>query len=249
MDLNLAGKVAIVTGASQGIGRAIALRLAEEKVQVAVCYRHSKEQADELVSMNLEMGVRSAAYQCINQEPNSVNQMVEQVLSDFGKIDILINNAGVNHSALVLSMSELQWNKVISTNLNGTFYVTKAVLRSMLRQKSGVIIFIASTSAFDPQIGQAAYAASKAGIVAFSRSLALETAQKGIRVLCVAPGWVETDMTLNSISEEKRINITKSIPSGRFATPEEIADSVVFLSSPRASYILGNTVIIDGGEM
>ncbi len=248
MELDLQGKVALVTGASRGIGRSIALKLADEGVTVAVNYNNSKAEADEVVNQIRQKGQNAKAYQCSVDDRVSVPLMVQQIKNDFGKIDILVNNAGIAHSATMYGTTYEQWDETISVNLTGAFNVTKAVLSNMYRQQSGVIIFIASTAATNSDIGQAAYAASKAGLLALSRTLALETARKGIRVFTISPGWVDTDMTLQSLSEDKIEKLMQRNPMGRFAHVDEISNLVAYLASSNTSYAVRSNFIVDGGE-
>jgi 3-oxoacyl-[acyl-carrier protein] reductase len=243
---SLKDKVAIVTGGSRGIGRAIAKTLAREGCSIAITYKSSSAQAQELVSEILNMNSKAVAIQADSAKFEDAQRVVDEVLKNFGKIDILINNAGITRDNLLLRMSEQDWDEVIETNLKGVFNFTKAVIKHMISQRSGKIINIASVVGLIGNPGQANYAASKAGIIGFTKALAKEVASRNIQVNVVAPGYVETEMT-EKLSEEQKKRLFELIPAKRIAKPEEIAYVVKFLASPEADYITGQVIVVDGG--
>jgi len=232
-------KKALITGSSRGIGHAIALGLSQEGYEV-IGTATSKKGVDSLLKegiTGLELDLNS------NQSKKDFNQLI---VSDYSDISILINNAGIIKDNIVLSMKDDEWDEVINVHLNGTFRITKKILKFMLKGRWGRIINITSTSATLGNKGQSNYAASKSGVEAFSRSLAREVGSRGITVNCVAPGYIDTDMT-NSIKEEQKMEIANQIPLDRFGSPQEIADLVSFLVSEESSYITGQTIHINGG--
>ncbi len=241
----LAGQVAVVTGASRGIGRAIAVALAQAGADVAILDLCAPETAavKEAVADVESFGRRAVAYTCNVGESEQVKETVAAVLRDFGRIDILVNNAGITRDGLIMQLSDDNFNDVINTNLRGTFNMIRAVSRPMIRQKSGRICSISSVSGLMGNAGQTNYSASKAGIIGLTKSAALELAKRGITVNAVAPGFVETPMTKDFADSP----LLDRIPLGRIAQPEEIASAVVFLCSPAAAYITGEVLRVDGG--
>ncbi len=243
----LSGKVALVTGGSRGIGRAIALALAEAGADILLNYARSDKQADEVKRQVEKMGRKCVTVRADVSKFEQAQNLGKAVVNHFGKLDILINNAGVNRDRTLRRMTPEQWNEVIQTNLNSVFNCTKAVIELMIAQNSGVIVSISSVIGEMGNIGQANYASTKAGIIGFTKSLARELAGNNIRVNAVAPGFIETDM-LGTVPEDIRGQILAQIPLGRFGTAEEIALSVLYLCSPAASWITGITLRINGGN-
>jgi 3-oxoacyl-[acyl-carrier protein] reductase len=244
---DLSGKVALVTGGSRGIGRAIALALAEAGADILLNYARSDKQADEVKRQVEKMGRKCVTVRADVSKFEQAQNLGKAVVSHFGKLDILINNAGVNRDRTLRRMTPEQWNEVIQTNLNSVFNCTKAVLEAMITQGGGVIVSVSSVIGEMGNIGQTNYASTKAGIIGFTKSLARELAGNNIRVNAVAPGFIETDM-LGTVPEDIRKQILAQIPLGRFGTPEEIALSVLYLCSPAASWITGITLRINGGN-
>ena len=242
----LNNSVAIVTGGSRGIGRAIALELARAGAKVVVNYAGHGEKAEETLSLIQEVGGEALAVQADVSQVEDVERLIQTTLKTYGKIDILVNNAGITRDTLLLRMNETDWDAVLDTNLKGVFLCTKAVSKSMMKQRSGVIINISSVVGITGNAGQANYSAAKAGIIGFTKSIARELGSRGIRVNAVAPGYISTDMT-ESLGEEVREQVMTQIPLGRMGQPEDIARTVVFLASPAASYITGQTLAVDGG--
>ncbi|HEY8909202.1 MAG TPA: 3-oxoacyl-[acyl-carrier-protein] reductase [Desulfosporosinus sp.] len=238
--------VAIVTGSGRGIGRAIALELAAAGAKVVVNYAGRSDKAEETVELIREAGGESLAIQADVSLADDVDRLMQTTLDHFGKIDILVNNAGITRDSLLLRMKEADWDAVLATNLKGVFLCTKAVSKGMLKQRSGTIVNISSVVGLAGNAGQANYAAAKAGIIGFSKSIAKEFAPRGIRVNVVAPGYINTDMT-ETLPEGVRNEILRAIPLGRMGQPEDVARVVKFLVSPEASYITGQTLCVDGG--
>jgi 3-oxoacyl-[acyl-carrier protein] reductase len=240
----LQDKVAVVTGASRGIGKAIALTLAAEGASVAVNYASSSAAADTVVAEIQAMGARAIALQADVSQPDQVDGFIAAVMEKWGRVDVLVNNAGITRDTLLLRMSLEEWQAVIDLNLTGVFLCTKAVSKIMLKQKSGRIINIASVAGQIGNPGQANYSAAKAGVIGFTKTVAKELSTRKITVNAVAPGFIETDMTEGLQADE----ILKFIPLGRYGQPEEIAGMVRFLASdPAAAYITGQTFNVDGG--
>ena len=231
----------LVTGGTRGIGRAIVEAFSDKGAQVAFTYRSSTEVAEQL-----KQEVGGLAFQCDAADFQAAEQVVEDVVKAWGGVDILVNNAGITRDSLMMRMSESDWDQVISANLKSVFNYSKAVCRIMMRQRYGRIINISSVIGGTGNAGQANYAASKAGIVGFSKSLAKELATRGVTVNVVAPGFVETDMT-DAINPKVKENLLDTIPVRRTAVPEEIAVPVLFLASKEASYITGQILGVDGG--
>jgi len=239
-------RVAIVTGSGRGIGRAIALELAVAGAKVVVNYAGRVDKAEETVALIREAGGECLAIQADVSQTTDVDRLIKTTLDHFGRIDILVNNAGITRDSLLLRMKEADWDAVLATNLKGVFLCTKAVSKGMLKQRSGVIVNISSVVGLSGNAGQANYAAAKAGIIGFSKSIAKEFASRGIRVNAVAPGYISTDMT-EGLAEGMHSEVLRAIPLGRLGKPEDVAKVVRFLVSPEASYITGQTLCVDGG--
>jgi 3-oxoacyl-[acyl-carrier protein] reductase len=239
------GKVALVTGGSRGIGLAIAELLGREGARVAICARNV-DRAKNAAAQLRENGLDIEAFQADVGDRESVTNLVKEVISLHSRIDILVNNAGVTADALLLRMNDEQWNQVIRTNLTGVFHCTKLAAKQMLKQRWGRIISISSVAGLAGNPGQANYAASKAGVVGFTKSVARELASRGITANVVAPGFIVTDMTEN-LSEETRAKLLERIPLARFGSAEDVARAVVFLASDGAGYITGQVIQVDGG--
>lgn len=242
--MSLNGKTALVTGASRGIGRAIALRLAEDGANVAVIYAGSADKAEAVVNEITALGVNAKAYRCNVADSAAVNETVKAVTNDLGKIDILVNNAGITRDGLMLRMKDEDFDAVLGTNLKGAFNMIRACYSGFIRKKSGRIINISSVSGIMGNAGQANYSASKAGVIGLTKSVARELASRGITCNAVAPGFIQTDMTENLGDNNPLLN---SIPLGRMGKPEDIAAAVAFLASDSAAYITGEVLKVDGG--
>ncbi len=239
-------QVTVVTGAGRGIGHAIAVRLAKEGARVASVSRteaNAQKTADEI---NTARADAAKAYAVDVADQAAVQKAAEQIFADFGRVDILVNNAGVTRDGLSMRMSMDDWDTVLNTNLKGAFNFTQAVMRPMIKQRSGRIINISSIAGLIGNAGQANYAASKAGLIGLTKTLARELASRGITVNAVAPGLIETDMT-TVLSEEIRQNILKNVPLGKLGEPEDIAGAVAYLASAEAKYITGQVLTVDGG--
>ena len=242
--MSLNGKTALVTGASRGIGRAIALRLAEDGANVAVIYAGSADKAEAVVNEITALGVNAKAYRCNVADSAAVNETVKAVTNDLGKIDILVNNAGITRDGLMLRMKDEDFDAVLDTNLKGAFNMIRACYSGFIRKKSGRIINISSVSGIMGNAGQANYSASKAGVIGLTKSVARELDSRGITCNAVAPGFIQTDMTENLGDNNPLLN---SIPLGRMGKPEDIAAAVAFLASDSAAYITGEVLKVDGG--
>ena len=242
----LDGKVALVTGASRGIGRAIALRLAEEGAKVAINYAGNTARAEEVRKEIESRGGEAFLVQADISDSKAVETMVSQVAERFGQIDILVNNAGITRDGLLMRMKEEDFDAVIDTNLRGVFYCTKAVSKLMMKKRSGRIVNMASVVGLTGNAGQTNYAAAKAGVVGFSKSAARELASRGITVNAVAPGFIDTDMTA-AMTDKAREATLANIPLKRMGRPEDVANAVLFLVSDQAAYITGQVVNVDGG--
>lgn len=242
----LSGQAALVTGASRGIGRAIALKLAQNGVAVIVNYVGNQAAANEVVAEILAMGGTAVAIRADVSQNQDVKDLVAEIKDKFGRLDILVNNAGVTRDTLLLRMKEEDWEKVIATNLTGVFNCSKEALRLILKSDNGSIINITSVVGLMGNPGQCNYGAAKAGVVGFTKSLAREVAGKNIRVNAVAPGFIATDMT-SVLSEEQVEKLKVQIPLGRLGTPEDVAEAVLFLALPISRYITGQTLNVDGG--
>ncbi|MCH5376493.1 MAG: 3-oxoacyl-[acyl-carrier-protein] reductase [Planctomycetes bacterium] len=239
-------RTALVTGGSRGIGRAIAIALAEAGADVAVNYQHSADAAREVCSESRALGVRSHAYQCDVSHPDETRLMVERVRNDFGRVDILVNNAGITRDKSFLKMTPDMWEEVIETNLKGPVDVIRSVLPIMIESGWGRVINIASIIGQTGNFGQANYSAAKGALIALTKTLARETARREVTVNAVAPGFIETDMT-KGLSHEALQSIKVATPLGRLGRPEEVAAAVVFLATPAASYITGQVISVNGG--
>lgn len=244
--MNFVGKTAVVTGGTRGIGRAICLELGRQGCDIAINYAHSREQAESLVASLQTMGRKASAYAVDVADYAAVEAMIVGVKKEFGHIDCLVNNAGITRDKLLLAMSEDDWDKVIDTNLKGIFNVSKLVVGAMIRARSGAILNITSISGLVGMPGQTNYAASKAGVIGFTKALAKEVASRNITVNALALGLIATDMT-ESLPNEYKEKMLQAIPLGRFGTPEEIGRIAAFLLSDAARYITGQVIQVDGG--
>ncbi|MDO9350164.1 MAG: 3-oxoacyl-[acyl-carrier-protein] reductase [Deltaproteobacteria bacterium] len=243
--MELSGKVALVTGAAQGIGKAIAMLLARNGADVVVS-DINLEKAQETTNEIQGMGRRSFAIKVNVADLKDVERMVEAIVEQFGRIDILVNNAGITRDRLILRMTEEDWDAVLDVNLKGTFNCTKAVIRHMSKQKSGKIVSIASVSGEMGNPGQANYAASKAGVIGFTKTIAREFAGRGINVNAIAPGYIQTPMT-DAVPEKAKEELKRMIPMERLGKPEDVAQAVLFLVSENSSYITGQVLNVNGG--
>ena len=242
----LDGKTAIVTGASRGIGRAIALQLATEGANVVVNFSGSEQKASEVVKEIQNLGSQSIAVQANISDSDSVQELMNAAMKQFGSIDILVNNAGITRDNLLMRMKEDEWDDVINTNLKGVFLCTKAVTRQMMKQRAGRIINISSIVGVMGNAGQANYVAAKAGVIGLTKTTARELASRNILVNAIAPGFITTEMT-DTLPEDVKSAMLKQIPLAKLGNPEDIAKAVVFLASDDASYMTGQTLHIDGG--
>ncbi|KEO74345.1 3-oxoacyl-[acyl-carrier-protein] reductase [Anditalea andensis] len=244
----LSGKTALITGASKGIGRAIAIRYAEEGANVAFTYLSSVEKGEALERELAEFGIKAKGYRSDASDFKAAEDLVSGVVSEFGGLDILINNAGVTRDNLLMRMSEEHWDEVININLKSCFNTVKAATRTMMKAKAGSIINITSVVGIKGNAGQANYAASKAGIIGFTKSVALELGSRNIRSNAVAPGFIETEMT--GVLDEKTVQSWRdAIPMKRGGQPDEVANTCVFLGSDLSSYISGQVIQVDGAML
>lgn len=242
----LDGKVALVTGGSRGIGKAIALKFASEGADVVFTYLSNKAAAEQTEQELGQFGHRVKAYASDASSFESAHELVKQVIEDFSRIDILVNNAGITRDTLLMRMTEQQWDEVLNGNLKSAFNFIHAVVPLMARQRAGSIISLSSVVGIAGNAGQANYAASKAGIIAFSTSVAKEMGSRNVRCNCIAPGFIDTDMT-SSLPEELRKEWAKTIPLRRCGTPEEVANVALFLASDLSSYVTGQVIHCCGG--
>ena len=239
-------RVAVVTGASRGIGRAVAVALADAGCDVVVNFRTGREGAEETAKQIERKGVKAFLYQFDVSDPDEVNASFKGILEECGRIDILVNNAGITRDNIVVRMKLSEWEEVVRTNLTGVYLCSQAVIKPMLKQKWGRIINITSVVGFMGNAGQTNYAAAKAGIVGFTKSLARELAGRNITVNAVAPGYIETDMT-TALSDDVRSALVAQIPAGYVGKPEDVAHAVKFLASNEARYITGQVIHVNGG--
>lgn len=244
----LEGKTALITGASRGIGRGIAIKFAEQGANVAFTFLSSVEKGMELQKELEAFGVKAKGYKSDAGDFVAAEQLVNDVIADFGNVDILVNNAGITRDTLLMRMSEQQWDEVINANLKSVFNLTKAITKPMLKQRKGSIINISSVVGVKGNAGQANYAASKAGIIGFTKSVALELGSRNIRSNAVAPGFIETEMT--AVLDEKTVQgWREGIPLKRGGTPDDVANACVFLGSDMSAYITGQTLSVCGGML
>src|SRR5262245_8419486 len=241
----LANQVAVVTGAGRGIGRAIALKFAAEGADVA-CVSRTVENAEKVAAEVRATGRKAWAYAVDVADAGAVAAAAEKILADASRVDILVNNAGLTRDGLLMRMSEQDWDTVLDTNLKGAFLFTKALTRTFLKQRSGRILNVASVIGLIGNAGQVNYAASKAALIGFTKSVARELASRGITVNALAPGFIETDMT-SALGEDVRGELLKRIPLASFGQPEDIANAALFLAGPNARYITGQVLTVDGG--
>ncbi|WP_404333888.1 3-oxoacyl-[acyl-carrier-protein] reductase [Planococcus rifietoensis] len=242
----LTGKTAIVTGASRGIGAAIARRFAEEGANIVVNYSGSQDKAEAVVAEIEQVGGKAIAVKANVADADAVKAMADAAMKEFGSIDILVNNAGITRDNLMMRMKEDEWDDVINTNLKGVFLCTKAVTRQMMKQRAGRIVNIASIVGVMGNAGQANYVAAKAGVIGLTKTTARELASRGITANAVAPGFITTDMT-EKLGDDVQSSMLAQIPLARFGAPEDVANAALFLASDEASYVTGQTLHLDGG--
>ncbi len=242
--MKLEGKIALITGGSQGLGKAIALKLAENGADIAVVYVGPEEPALETCREIEAMGRRVKSYVCDVRDEQAVEATVEMVKADLGKVDILVNNAGVTRDGLMVGMKDQDYDLVLDINLKGAFHMTRACYRDFMRKKAGKIINISSIAGLVGNVGQVNYAASKAGLIGMSKSIAKELGSRGVCCNCIAPGFIATDMT-KDIKEDNPL--LQQVPMRKMGTPEDVANVALFLASPESDYITGETIRVDGG--
>ena len=242
----LTGKIALVTGAGRGIGRQIALTLAQNHAHVIVNYNGSKQNAEQVVAEIAQAGGSAEAIQCNVADADAVNAMVKDIIAKHGKVDILVNNAGITRDNLIMRMTDQEFEDVLNTNLKGAFYMIRSLSLNFLKQRSGKIINIASVVGITGNAGQANYSASKAGVIGLTKSVAREFASRGICVNAVAPGYIETEMT-QALSEDAAKSLLQMIPMGKAGTAQNVADLVLFLAGSGSDYITGQVIGVNGG--
>jgi len=247
MKFDLKNKTAIVTGASQGIGKIIAIELAKSGARV-ICISRNKKALDSTIGKIINIGGHASAYSCDVSDSDNFNKIISEIIEKYKNIDILINNAGITKDSLLMRMKNKQWDDVIDINLKGAFNCTKAVIKYMMKNRFGRIINISSIVGITGNAGQTNYAASKAGLIGMTKSIAKEVASRGITANCIAPGWIETSMTSN-LNNKTKSKFLSEIPIGRMGSPEDIANAVIFLASNESSYITGQTITVDGGRI
>ncbi len=243
--MQLENQIAVVTGAGRGIGRAIALKFAKAGANM-VCVSRTQENSEKVAAEVAALGRKSWALAVDVADGAAVKAAAEKILTDCGKVDILVNNAGVTRDGLLMRMSDADWDAVLNTNLKGAFHFTRELFRIFAKQRAGRIINVSSVIGLIGNPGQCNYAASKAGLIGFTQSVARELASRSVTVNAIAPGFIETDMT-SDLNEELKGNILKAIPMGKFGTADDIADAALFLASPGARYITGQVLTVDGG--
>lgn len=248
MEKLLQGKTALITGASKGIGRSIALHLAKHGANVAFTYLSSVEKGQALEAELQQLGVKAKGYRSDAADMKAAEELVNAVIAEYGSLDVVVNNAGITRDGLLMRMTEENFNDVIRTNLNSVFNITKCCQRQMLKQKSGSIINISSVVGVKGNAGQANYAASKAGIIGFTKSIALELGSRNIRCNAIAPGFIETEMTA-VLAEDTVKQWREAIPLKRGGTPDDVANAVIFLASDMSTYITGQVLNVDGGML
>ena len=244
----LENKIALITGATRGIGRGIALKFAQQGANVAFTYVASAEKAKELEEELFALGIKAKGYKSDAALTAEAEKLVNTIIADFGSLDVIVNNAGITRDNLLMRMNEQQWDDVINTNLKSVFNITKAAQRQLLKQRSGSIINLSSVVGIKGNAGQANYAASKAGVIGFSKSVALELGSRNIRCNVIAPGFIETEMT-EQLGAEVIKNWRESIPLKRGGTPEDVANTALYLASDLSSYVTGQVINVCGGML
>lgn len=244
--MNFIGKTAVVTGGSRGIGRAICLELARGGANIMLCYAGNEQAALDTVAACEALGAKAAATRCDVSKADEVKALMDAALQQFGAVHILVNNAGITRDGLLMTMKEDAWDQVLDTNLKGAFLTMKAVARTMMKQRYGRIVNLSSVVGLHGNAGQVNYAASKAGVIGMTKSLAKELASRGVTVNAVAPGFIDTDMTA-ALPQAARDALLPTIPAQRLGAAEEVAQAVAFLASEQAAYITGQVLAVDGG--